>query len=91
MAGVGYAPAAIMGTPLESTQWERRHVNGWTATVRAGGPDAFICFVYTEQVANDSDWACVGIDDLTRALEMADAHVPAHRCDCPPWGAFPLW
>ena len=73
------------------TQWERRHANGWIATVRPGGPDAYVCFVYTDLVIRNASWACIGLQDLTGAQDIADAHVPAHRCDCPPWDMVTLW
>jgi hypothetical protein len=66
-------------------RWERRHTNGWLATVVAD-PDPTVGFTYSARQPGlvSAQWAGHNVD-LSLAQEGADAKVPTHRCACTGW------
>jgi len=74
----------VIGDPGPD-RWERRHTNGWIATVRRWGKTEYGCSAYPELSFQSPSWAAQGIADLTLAQKIADEHVPTHECTCAPW------
>jgi lysozyme family protein len=65
--------------------WERRHANGWIASVSPHSVPA-LGFSYHARRTDVPDvrWTHTS-DDLGLAQEAADALVPEHQCQCGDW------
>jgi hypothetical protein len=69
---------------FEPKMLERRHANGWIATVERT-PDGFFNASAHEVGVVRAQWVCQGIADVSTAQEDADAGVPTHECKCAGW------